>query len=116
MKRLRPATRRSLLTGIVCALLAAFVFPWSAAADDRPDPVVIGNGTFGPAFFYEPLAKRLRDDDRQGFIFELTHLGTGAIAPPAPGLADFVAGVREQTGAAKVDLVGHSQGGLVARQ
>jgi len=116
MKRLRPATRRSLLAGIVCSLLAAFVFPWSAAADDRPDPVVIVNGTFGPAFFYEPLAKRLRDDDHQVFIFELTNLGTGDIAATAQDLADFVAGVREQTGAAKVDLVGHSQGGLVARQ
>jgi triacylglycerol lipase len=116
MKRLRPATLRSLLAGVACALLVAVGLPWSAAADDRPDPVVIVNGTFGPAFFYEPLAKRLRGDDHQVFIFELTNLGTGDIAATAQDLADFVAGVRAQTGADKVDLVGHSQGGLVARQ
>jgi triacylglycerol lipase len=116
MKRLRPATRRSLLAGIVCALFAAIALPWTAAADDRPDPVVIVNGTFGPAFFYEPLAKRLRNDDHQVFIFELTNLGTGDIAATAQDLAAFVADVRAQTGADKVDLVGHSQGGLVARQ
>jgi triacylglycerol esterase/lipase EstA (alpha/beta hydrolase family) len=116
MKRLRPATLRSLLAGVVCALIAFFVWPGSSAAADQPDPVVIVNGTFGPAFFYEPLAKRLRDDDHQVFIFELTNLGTGDIANTAQDLAAFVDNVRGQTGADKVDLVGHSQGGLVARQ
>ncbi|HEV7650296.1 MAG TPA: alpha/beta fold hydrolase [Actinophytocola sp.] len=116
MKRLRPATLRSLLSGIVCALLAVFLWPGSSVAADRPDPVVVVDGTFGPAFFYEPLAKRLRDDDHEVFIFELTNLGTGDIAATAQDLAAFVADVRSRTGADKVDLVGHSQGGLVARQ
>jgi len=80
------------------------------------DPVIIVNGTFGPAFFYEPLAARLRHDGYQVFIFELTNLGTGDIASTARDLKTFADGVRAQTGAAKVDLVGHSQGGLVARQ
>jgi triacylglycerol esterase/lipase EstA (alpha/beta hydrolase family) len=115
MKRLRPATLRSLLSGIVCALVAVFFWPQSAAADE-PDPVVVVNGTFGPAFFYEPLAKRLRHDDHEAFIFELTNLGTSDIADTARDLAAFVDDVRARTGAGKVDLVGHSQGGLVARQ
>jgi triacylglycerol esterase/lipase EstA (alpha/beta hydrolase family) len=92
------------------------MWPGDSAAADSPDPVVIVNGTFGPAFFYEPLAERLRHDDHQVFIFELTNLGTGDIAGTAQDLAAFVDDVRARTGAAKVDLVGHSQGGLVARQ
>lgn len=117
MKRLRPNTLRALLSGVVGALLAVLVWPGlTAAADDKPDPVVIVNGTFGPAFFYEPLAKRLRDDDHEAFIFELTKLGTVDIADTARDLAAFVEDVRARTGADKVDLVAHSQGGLVARQ
>jgi triacylglycerol esterase/lipase EstA (alpha/beta hydrolase family) len=78
--------------------------------------VIIVNGTFGPAFFYEPLAARLRHDGYQVFIFQLTNLGTGDIANTARDLRSFADGVRATTGAARVDLIGHSQGGLVARQ
>jgi triacylglycerol lipase len=41
--------------------------------------------------------------------------GTGPIERSAQQLADFVAQVRRSTGAAKVDLVGHSQGGMMPR-
>ncbi|MGB3442619.1 MAG: alpha/beta fold hydrolase [Actinophytocola sp.] len=105
----------SFLVAFLAALAALVVTPASAGAADRPDPVVIVNGTFGPAFFYEPLAARLRADGNDAHIFELTNLGTGDIAATARDLARFVDGVRAATGAAKVDLVGHSQGGLVAR-
>jgi triacylglycerol esterase/lipase EstA (alpha/beta hydrolase family) len=105
----------SLLAALLTALAALAVAPATAAAD-RPDPVVIVNGTFGPAFFYEPLAARLRADGNEVHIFQLTNLGTGDIAATARDLARFVDGVRATTGAARVDLVGHSQGGLVARQ
>ena len=40
--------------------------------------------------------------------------GLGSIPESAQETADFVAQVRAATGAAKVDLVGHSQGGIVA--
>jgi triacylglycerol lipase len=116
MKRLRPATLRSLVAGIVCALAGAVLWPVGSAAAEQDDPVVIVAGTFGPAFFYEGLAKRLRDDDHDVYTFPLTNLGTGDIAGTARDLAAFVDDVRARTGAAKVDLVGHSQGGLVARQ
>lgn len=106
----------SLLAALLTALTAVAVLPASSTAADGPDPVVIVNGTFGPAFFYEPLAARLRADGNEVFIFELTNLGTGDIAATAADLASFVDGVLASTGAVKVDLVGHSQGGLVARQ
>ncbi len=102
-----------LLSALICILFAA---PALSAAAAAPNPVIIVNGTFGPAFFYEPLAARLRHDGYQVFIFQLTNLGTGDIAGTARDFAAFVGGVRTQTGAARVDLVAHSQGGLVARQ
>ncbi|HEV8557998.1 MAG TPA: alpha/beta fold hydrolase [Actinophytocola sp.] len=102
-----------LLSALICTLFAAPALPAAAAA---PNPVIIVNGTFGPAFFYEPLAARLRHDGYQVSIFELTNLGTGDIAGTARDFAAFVDGVRARTGAARVDLVAHSQGGLVARQ
>lgn len=105
----------SLLAALLASLTALTVLSPGATAADQPDPVVIVNGTFGPAFFYEPLAARLRDDGHQVHIFELTNLGTGDIAGTAADLASFVDGVRAATGTSKVDLVGHSQGGLVAR-
>src|SRR4051812_39573519 len=105
------------LTLLLTAVVTTLTVPMAGSADAAtPDPVVIVAGTFGPAFFYEPLAARLRHDGYQAFIFELTDLGTGDIANTAQDLRAFVDGVRARTGAAKVDLVAHSQGERVARQ
>lgn len=41
--------------------------------------------------------------------------GTGPIESSARELANFVAGVKARTGANRVDVVAHSQGGIVAR-
>lgn len=105
-----------LLTVAMSTLVATVFLPVAPAAALTHDPVIIVNGTFGPAFFYEPLAARLRADGYHVSIFELTNLGTGDIARTARDLNAFADRVRAQTGASKVDLVGHSQGGLVARQ
>jgi triacylglycerol esterase/lipase EstA (alpha/beta hydrolase family) len=109
--------KRPLLMALACALSAITLAPTAATAAPAPnDPVVIVAGLFGPAFFYEPMAARFRADGTQAFVFQLTNIGTGDIAETAEDLAAFVAGVRAETGAAKVDLVGHSEGGLVSRQ
>lgn len=107
--------KRPLLMALACALSAITLAPTSAAAAPN-DPVVVVAGLFGPAFFYEPMAARFRADGTEAFVFQLTNIGTGDIAETAEDLADFVAGVRDRTGAAKVDLVAHSEGGLVSRQ
>jgi triacylglycerol lipase len=86
--------------------------PASAAV---PDTVIIVAGTFSPALANEPLAARLRADGYTVRIFQLPTLGTQDINLSAQALNTFADGVRAQTGAAKVDLIGHSQGGLVAR-
>jgi triacylglycerol esterase/lipase EstA (alpha/beta hydrolase family) len=46
----------------------------------------------------------------------LNMIGGNNIRQSAQSLAEFVARVREHTGASQVDLVGHSQGALVARE
>ncbi|USX54411.1 alpha/beta fold hydrolase [Lentzea sp. HUAS12] len=97
---------------VACAISA---LPATAtAATERP--VVVVAGTFGPAFFYEPLAGRLRADGRRVAVFQLTGLGTADIRVSARDLDRFVDDVRAAAGASQVDLVAHSQGGLVARQ
>lgn len=95
--------------------LAALPGAPAAAAPAAKDPVVIVAGTFSPAFANEPLAARLRADGHPVHIFELPTLGTQDIRLTAQALGPFVDQVRAASGAVKVDLVGHSQGGLVAR-
>ncbi|WP_027647435.1 esterase/lipase family protein [Salinispora pacifica] len=79
------------------------------------NPVIIVGGLSGFAFAYEPLAARLGADGFRPFIYELPGLGFGDIPTSARAFADYVDQVRATTGATRVDLVGHSEGGLVAR-
>jgi len=108
----RPVLAAVLATALLSAAAVATAGPVGAAT---PDPVVIVAGTFSPSLANEPLADRLRADGYRVFIFQLPNLGTGDINASARSLDTFVDGVRARTGAAKVDLIGHSQGGLVAR-
>ncbi|NJP32370.1 esterase/lipase family protein [Micromonospora thermarum] len=84
-------------------------------ADATANPVIVVGGLSGFAAVYEPIAARLRGDGFRPFIYELPGLGFGDIPTSARAFAGYVAQVRAATGAAKVDVVAHSQGGLVAR-
>jgi triacylglycerol esterase/lipase EstA (alpha/beta hydrolase family) len=106
---------RRLAVAAVASLVLAGVWHPSPAGAVVPDPVIIVAGTLSPAFANEPLAARMRADGFQVWIFELPGLGLGDINASAQALNAFADTVRSQTGAARVDLVGHSQGGLVAR-
>jgi triacylglycerol esterase/lipase EstA (alpha/beta hydrolase family) len=86
-----------------------------AQAAPARDPVIVVNGLFGVGFAYEPLVARLRADGYRVWDFELPTLGTQDIRISAQALNAFADAVRAQTAAAKVDLVGHSEGGLVSR-
>ena len=88
----------------------------------HPNPVVLVHGTFGNAYdSWSGLAPVLK---YYGYcVFAVNYgassgsllKGTGDIPTSAAQIGAFVDNVRARTGAAKVDLVGHSQGGSVAR-
>ncbi|MFC7549229.1 esterase/lipase family protein [Plantactinospora sp. GCM10030261] len=79
------------------------------------NPVIVVAGLSGPAIAYEPLAGRLRADGYRVYIYQLPGLGFGDIGASATAFRGYVGQVLAATGAAKVDLVAHSEGGLVSR-
>jgi triacylglycerol esterase/lipase EstA (alpha/beta hydrolase family) len=99
-------------------LTAAPTVPAGAQTPPK-DPVVIVGGflTGQPIadFFYAGLADRLRADGYQAYIFGPVEFGTADIRDSAASLNAFVDNIRATTGAQKVDLIGHSQGGLTSR-
>jgi len=111
---------RGTAVGLV-ALVVALVglAPGSPAEAASRDPVIIVAGTSAnqplASVFYAPLAARLRADGYTPYIFGLPGGGFGDIAVTAQALNAYADQVRAQTGAARVDLIGHSQGGLVGR-
>lgn len=108
--------RAAVAAVLVSIVLSVGIVPvTSAGAAPAKDPVIIVAGTFSPSIANEPLAARLRADGYRVWIYQLPGLGTGDIGQTSQPLATLVDQVRLETGAAKVDLIGHSQGGLVAR-
>ncbi len=95
-----------------------FVVAPPAAQAATKDPVVVVPGfTTGPivSVGYQPLVARLRNQGYDVTLLVYPDYGLGDINANAQRLANTVASVRARTGAAKVDLVAHSMGGLVSR-
>ncbi|KUJ66615.1 lipase [Streptomyces albus subsp. albus] len=90
---------------------------WSCKPDSaHPQPVVLVNGTFKlMRENWSALSPRLKRAGYCVFAFNYGHAETDPIADSAAELRDFVAAVRAATHAAKVDIVGHSQGGMMPR-
>lgn len=102
---------------------------WSCVpSEDHPEPVILVHGTGGDvASTWGSLAPDLAD---QGYcVFALNYggvakagqpsqyiYGVADIASSSRELASFVDTVRTNTGSQKVDMVGFSQGGTLARQ
>ncbi|MFI7338837.1 lipase family alpha/beta hydrolase [Streptomyces sp. NPDC050085] len=96
---------------------------WGCRPSRRhPRPVVLVHGTFANGTVWADAVPRFT---RAGYcVFVLDYGKTGApgmygmgpIADSAKELAAFVDGVRAATGAGRVDIVGHSQGGMMPRQ
>jgi triacylglycerol esterase/lipase EstA (alpha/beta hydrolase family) len=88
----------------------------------HPFPVVLVHGTFGNASNWSALSPQLA---AAGFcVFALDYgcqnlqqlvCGTAPIEDSAAQLSAFVDRVLSGTGATKVDIVGHSQGGMMPR-
>ncbi len=133
-----PIRLRRLLVGVVCAALATLAAAQAAGAQpppppgandfsckptaSHPRPVVLVHGTFGQQTDWVALSPVLKAD---GYcVFTLNYggstpdnpiQGTGRIEDSAAQLSAFVNTVRSATGARKVDIVGHSQGGMMPR-
>jgi len=90
---------------------------WSCRPSaERPRPIVLVHGTFGDRrHLLEPLSQALLDAGFCVFSLDYGNRGTGDIAASAQVLAGFVDRVRTATGARKVSMVGHSQGGMMPR-
>lgn len=103
---------------------------WSCTPSPaHPRPVVLIHGTWADmATTWKALSPALK---AEGYcVFALNYgtrdlksgqnlldlVGGDTISRSAGTLADFVSRVRSATGAAQVDLIGHSQGALVARE
>lgn len=82
----------------------------------RPYPAVIVHGTFGDQrSLLDRLSFALKRAGFCVFAVDYGNRATGPIEESAEQLRRFVAKVRKATGAAKVEVVGHSQGGMMPR-
>jgi len=118
MPDLEPPRRtrdRSAAWLLALLVIVPTVAPAFAATRGGPNPVLIVGGTLSPEFALATLACRLRKDGFTVFTMALTGRGFGDIAVSARSVAERVDAIRAETGAAKVDLIGHSQGGLENR-
>jgi triacylglycerol esterase/lipase EstA (alpha/beta hydrolase family) len=93
----------------LATVLAALLLPTAAHA---AEPVVLVHGTFGDSTNWGYIRPQV---EAETFAIDYGNRGTGDIRESARQLADFVDEVLARTGASKVDIVGHSQGGMMPR-
>ena len=103
------------------AVVAALALPSHASAATchptpaHPEPVVLVHGTFGDSTSWAIDRPRLRAAGYCTFAIDYGRRATGEIARSARQLRTFVDHVLAATGASKVDIIGHSQGGMMPR-
>ncbi|MCI1255117.1 MULTISPECIES: esterase/lipase family protein [Corynebacterium] len=88
---------------------------WARPVDRRPWPVVLVHGTISSKAVWQNLVTRLRDDGFVVFAPDYGRHGTGEIRQSAIDVGAYINQVLRATGAEKVDIVAHSQGGLLSR-
>jgi triacylglycerol lipase len=82
----------------------------------HPSPVVIVHGTFGDSkSLLDRLSRRMHRAGYCVFALDYGQRATRPIEQSAAQLKTFVDKVLDATGAAKVSMVGHSQGGMMPR-
>lgn len=112
------ARRLLVVVALIASVLGLATLPASPAGAAAKDPVVLVPGfTTGPIIDtgYFPLRDRLRSSGYDVTLLTYPDYGLGDIRTNSARLAATVAAVKARTGAAKVDIVSHSMGGLVSR-
>jgi triacylglycerol lipase len=108
---------RRLSALLLCLLVSAAVLvgtgtPAGAAVRN---PVLLIHGLTADSTSWALFSERLKADGFTVFTVDIPNRGFGDIAANSQAVAKKVAEIKSKTGAAKVDLVGHSEGGLEAR-
>jgi triacylglycerol lipase len=84
--------------------------------DEHPHPVVLVHGTFEDmTMSWNLISPKLVADGYCVYALDYGHRGIAHVKKSARQLRAFVRTVLETTGAAKVSIVGHSQGGMMSR-
>jgi pimeloyl-ACP methyl ester carboxylesterase len=89
---------------------------FSCRSTSHPEPVILVHGTFGDmTVSWNLFSPALKAHGYCVFALDLVNRGMAPMDQSADKLAAFIDEVRAKTGAAKVSLVGHSQGGMLPR-
>ena len=107
-----------LLLIMTMAVIAVFRSAGKSAdpvPQSEPGPVLLVPGYGGYGQSLQPLATALRSAGRTAVIVEPVGDGTGDLRAQAEHLGQVASRVREDAGAASVDVIGYSAGGVVAR-
>ncbi len=89
---------------------------WAARPDeDHPWPIILIHGTTDTKGVWQLLGSELREDGWAVFAPDYGARATGPIAASADQVGAYIDAVQAVTGAEQVVLIGHSQGGIVAR-
>jgi triacylglycerol lipase len=104
-----------IMTVAVVAVVRVAGRPVDLVPQTAPGPVLLVPGYGGNLDSLQPLAAALHSSGRTALIVEPVGDGTGDLRKQAEHLADVAERVRDDAGAASVDVVGYSAGGVVAR-
>jgi len=89
---------------------------WSCRATTaHPNPVVLVHGTYGDMTVWNTMGPALANAGYCVYALNYGNQGTESMATSAGELKSFVDKVLASTGATKVSIVGHSQGGTMPR-
>jgi triacylglycerol lipase len=111
----RSSWRRILGSLVTLTLMTSGVSAASAATPARP--LLLVGGTFGPVTYMDDALAYLRAQGFTAYSMALSGRPPGSvdIKVSARAVCDRINEIRLETGAAKVDVVGHSQGALAVR-
>jgi triacylglycerol lipase len=103
------------MTLAVIAVVRIAATPVQPVPQTAPGPVLLVPGYGGNVNSLQPLATSLRATGRTAVIVEPIGDGTGDLQEQAEHLAEVAERVRNDAGAASVDVIGYSAGGVVTR-